>query len=176
MGSPLADVVDGYAQLGTFLVERWRAHVSAVASKIDSGGYGINCAVADLAKSASLAVESGFLVASEAFDAAAILTGRQHEAQVSASQLFFSPVAGATLTLAGPLTDSLRSDSLPVSVISFVASAVGVAGQAYVLGAAETAFSLSADATGHRGATYIGKVVASASGTDHEIDVWIQVA
>lgn len=166
MGTPLVDVVHGYAALASSLLERWSAHATAVASRIDAGTYDAESAAADLATSAALATESGFLLASEALDAAAILTGRQYEPHIVRSQTFSTSLAGGKLALAGPLTNGFGSDALPVSVVTV---------EPAQLGGNQTDFSLSADATGHRGATYVGVVEASRSGTVESVTVWIVV-
>ncbi len=158
MGSPLTKVVQNYGALGAFLIERWSDHASAVAAKLDARDYGADCAVADLAKCAYLATESGFLLASEAFDSAAMLTGCRHERNIVHSGPLFTSLKGATLTLAGPLTTP-QGDMLPLSRTWLEPPA---------LGPGETEFKLRADATGCRGAAYTGFVDASTPGVPVE--------
>lgn len=166
MRSPLADVVDGYAELGSWLLERWSVHASAVAKKLDAGGYDADSAAADVARTAALTAESGFLLASEAFDAMAILTGRQCEPHLVESELFSTLLAGAILTLAGPLVSG-HGDTLAARLVSCVPSQ---------LGPKETEFCLRADATGHHGGTYVGTVTAARPGApDDPVIVWITV-
>ena len=77
MANPFADVLRGYADLGSTLIQKWGEHASGVASRVGSGGpYGPDCASADLAKTAMLAADSGMLMASEALDCFAMLTDR----------------------------------------------------------------------------------------------------
>lgn len=166
MGSPLADVVQNYAGLASSLLDRWSAHASNVAAKLDAGRYTAADAMADFATSASLATESGFLLASEAVDSVAILTGRQHEPHVVESDTFSTTLAGATLALAGPLANGHGSDALPVTAIRI---------EPPKLDPAATDFRLRADATGHRGATYVGRVMASTPGGSEPVIVWIVV-
>jgi hypothetical protein len=165
MATPLTDVVQDYAKLASSLLERWTEHASMVASKLDAGSYDADGAAADLAATASLATESWFLLAAEALDAAAILTGRQHRPHLVHSTLFSTSLAGATLELPGPLVSG-HGAQLPVSVITL---------EPAELDPAETDFSLSADATGHRSGTYVGTVEASASGQVEPVRVWIIV-
>jgi hypothetical protein len=165
MGSPLNDVVKDYAELASTLLERWTEHASKVASKLDDGTYDADGAVADLVTTASLATESGFMLAAQVLDAAALLSGSQHKRHVVATTPFASSLAGATLALAGPLVSG-HGAQLPVHVITLEPSQ---------LEPGETEFSLSADATSCRGGTYVGAVEASASGKVERILVWIIV-
>src|SRR5215207_9152600 len=165
MDSPLAHVVDGYNRLAASLLERWSAHASMVATKLDAGGYDADDAAADLAATASLATESGFLLASEALDAAAILTGRQDEPHIVDSEVFSTSLAGAKLRLAGPLVSG-HGSALPAAVVSV---------KPPELEPTEADFSLRADATGHRAGTYVGSVVASRGDAVESVTVLIVV-
>src|SRR6266498_6075528 len=165
MGS-LEDVVHGYTTLAEDLVERWSEHASTVATKLDAGTYDADSAVADLAACATLATESGLLLASEALDALAVATGRQYAPVIVDSDPFWSPLKGATLTLNGPLVDGFGV-RLPVNVINVIPPK---------LDPEATEFSLRANATGYPGGTYVGKVVASKPGSeDQKVTVWITV-
>jgi hypothetical protein len=165
MESPLANVVEGYATLGSLLVDRWREQAATVAKKLDDGTYDANGAVADMAKAAALVAESGFLLASEALDAAAILTGRQAGPHIVLSEQFTSPVPGAQLSVAAPLTNLHGSDSLSaIKILPKPKLDPGI-----------TQFQLQADATGHRAGTYMGEVVASGAGPPLKAQVWIIV-
>ena len=167
MSSPLSDVVEGYTRLGSWLVERWAAQASKVAGKLDAGTYDAKSAADDMASTASLAAETGFLLVSEAFDAVAVLTGRQGLPHIVYSDWFDSSLPGATLSVAGALTDVLHSDALHPSVVAVEPSS---------LGPGETQFRLRADASGHRAGTYLGSVLASTPGAAAEpVEVWITV-
>jgi hypothetical protein len=153
-GAAITEVVEDYTELGTWLVQRWSAHASKVATRLDAGDYDADSAAADLAACASLAAESWARVAWEAIDAAAILTGQEYEPEVIDSDPFSSPIPGATLTLQGPLVGAFGNE-LPTDVIEIIPSQ---------LGPNATQFRLRADATGHPGGTYLGRVVASKPG------------
>src|SRR5439155_12409379 len=116
---------------------------STVASKLDDGSYDADSAVADLAACATLATESGLLLASEALDALAVLTGRQYAPLIVDSDPFSSPLKGATLEVDGPLVDGFGV-GLPVSVINVIP---------HTLAPDATEFSLRANATGYPAGT-----------------------
>ena len=167
MSSPLNDVLEGYARLGSWLVESWSAQASEVAAKLEAGGYDAKSAADDMASTASLAAETGFLLVSQALDAVAVLTGHQGEPNIVCSDSFASPLPGATLSLAGPLRDVLHSDTLHPSVVTVRPSS---------LGPGQTQFRLRADASGHQGGTYLGTVLASTPGAAAaSVQVWITV-
>lgn len=165
MASPLTDVVQGYAELASSLLRRWTDHASMVASKLDAGSYDADGAVADLATTASLATESGFLLATEALDAVAVLTGRQGKPHKVVSTPFSTSLPGAALELAGPLVSGFGS-RLPVDVISV---------EPRQLGPKATDFRLRANASGHRSGTYVGSVKASAAGEVEQVTIRIIV-
>jgi hypothetical protein len=166
VGSPANDVVRSYFTLASSLLDRWSAHASKVATKLDAGDYDADSAAADLAACASLATEGGFLLASETLDAVAVLAGRGYDRNVVLSQPFQAP-PGARLKLAGPLVKGPGFDELPVGVLLI---------QPFKLAPAETEFALRADATGHRGGTYVGKVQASTgAAAPVNVTVWITV-
>ncbi len=166
MASPLADVMQGYMNLASWLVERWSGHASDVARKLDANSYDAKTASADLAKCAGLATESGFLIALEGLDALAICTGRQYQRYIVESpHPFSSPVRGATLTLAGPLTIGLGWGLLSAQV------------RPTKLDPTANEFKLWADATGCRAGTYVGTVVVSSPpAADQQVPVWLTVA
>jgi hypothetical protein len=166
MPSPIPDVVQGYVNLASWLVDRWSGHASDVAQKLDEGNYDTQTAATDLAKCVALATESGVLIASEGLDALAICTGRQSQRYIVESPYpFISPIDGATLSLAGPLTLGPGWASLIAQV------------RPERLDPGATAFKLWADATGCRGGAYVGKVVVSKPpADDRQMPVWLVVA
>ena len=166
MASPLAEVIQGYSELASFLLKRWTEHASKVAERLDDGSYDADSGAADLATSASLTVESWFLLASEALDAAAILSGGQRQPHLVDSVAFWSPLPGAALTLEGPLVNTLDTDQLPAAVVTI---------RPAQLAAAAADFTLRADATGHHGGTYWGTVRATAPAAQDLVTVWITV-
>ncbi|HEX6712689.1 MAG TPA: hypothetical protein VF066_04860 [Thermoleophilaceae bacterium] len=167
MSSPLSDVVKGYARLGSWLVDNWSAQASKVAHKVDDGSYTAQSAADDLASTASLAAETGFLLVSEALDAVAILTARQGEPYIVPSDWFDAELPGATLTVPGPLTDVLHAETLHPNVVTIEMASADPT---------ETWFRLRADASGKDEGTYVGTVSASKPGTpDKSVQVWITV-
>jgi hypothetical protein len=165
-GTRITDVVDDYAELGTWLLEKWSARASTVASRLDAGTYDADSAAADFAAAASLMAESWARLAGEALDCVAILTGRQCEPEIVDSEIFSTTLKGAKLELEGPLVNAWDGP-LPTDLIEIIPSQ---------LGAGDTDFRLRADATGYPGDTYLGKVVASLpNGQEEEVTVWITV-
>jgi hypothetical protein len=166
MDSRITDVVNGYARLGSWLVDSWSAQASKVAQKLDARTYDAQSAADDLASTASLTAETGFLLVSEAFDAVAILTGRQGEPHSVASAWFDSQLPGGTLSVPAALTNVLHSDTLHPSVVTIER----------LPPPDETWFRLRADASGHRAGTYLGTASAFKAGTPpRTVQVWITV-
>ena len=166
MASPLEQVADGYARLATTLVDRWSTYASQVAGKWDAGRYGPEDAMADAAAYGFLVTESLLLVATEGLDAVAILSGRQDQPHMVDSDVFSIGRPGAELALAGPLVGGWGTDALPVDAVEIVPASAG---------RGLTAFTLRADATGHKGDTYVGTVIARVRGAEEPIDVQITV-
>ena len=162
---PLAYVVQEYSELASSLLERWSDHASKVATKLDAGSYDADEAAADLAACARLAADSGFLLASEALDAVAVLTGRQGEPHLVESVTFSTTLPGAELELTGQLVNGFGL-TLPVHVVELRPPS---------LAAKATTFSLRADASGRPGGTYRGQVKASAGAKAETVDVRIIV-
>src|SRR5271165_123206 len=166
-----SDVVQSYAKLTSSLLERWTAHASQVASNVEARDYDAASAAEDLAAWASLATESGLLMLAKALEVAATLGGFQDDQNIVESPPFEAP-QGATLKLAGRLVMRGGLDELPANVISI---------HPPKLGPDATEFTLRANATGHRGATYLGIVKAStdatavAAASAEEVTVWITV-
>lgn len=165
MGSRVSDVVESYATLASSLLERWSAHASKLASRVDADEFDAAGAAAEVTECASLATESAFLLAAEALEAVAILTGCEGAGNLETSQPFHAP-AVATLRLAGDLAKGPLLHKLPTTALTI---------QPPRLGPGETEFKLCADTTGHRGATYVGKVEASTDTGTTLVDVWITV-
>jgi len=171
MESRAGEVMQSYARLASTLLERWGAHASDVASRVNAPDYDDADAGADLVACASLATESGFLLAAEALDAVATLGGFEGEQNIVDSPPFTAP-AGAKLKLAGPLVEGGGLDKLPVNVVEI---------RPPQLAPSETKFTLHANATGHSGATYKGIVEASndpagaAQIAPEQVTIWITV-
>jgi hypothetical protein len=164
----LSDQPNAYAALASTLLERWSANYNdAVSERKATSAQGPTDAVAELGAGAWLALQSGSLAALQALDSMAVLTGRQNEPYVVRSGPFSTSLAGAALTLDGPLANGLGSDALPAAAVSLEPS---------VLPPGETEFRLRADAAGRRGATYTGTVTASTARGEEHVVVWIVVA
>lgn len=146
----LGEVVDGCTKLGTWVLTEWSYQASEMAKELDARTYGADNAFSDLASAAVLAAETGFLLASEALAAVAILS-RQERYIVART---FEAPAGARLELAGPLVSG-HGHVLPVTLLSLVPSD---------LGPGESQFELRADATLRRSGTYEGTVLAHTDG------------
>jgi hypothetical protein len=144
MASPASQVVDGYAQLASELVERWSDHASTIAAKVKTGHYGIDDAVGDLATTTFIAGQSCFFVAAETLDAIAILSGTQREPPYVESRVYTSPLPGATLALTRALTSG-SGDTVPNAAVTLLPATLG--------------------ATGCRGARYRGEVTATDDGS-----------
>jgi hypothetical protein len=166
VGSPLTAVVQGYAALGSRLVEQWTDQAAKVAARLDDGTYDADAAAADLAAAAKLAVESAMLFASEALDAVANLTVPAGVRYAVDSPAFTSPVPGAALSLTGPLITGGGIDALS-------AAAVTIAPAQLADGA--TGFRLRANAAGHCGGAYVGRVLAQAAQQVETMPVWLVV-
>lgn len=165
MAGRVNDVIDGYAALASSLLERWTALASDAANRRDAGKYGAASAADDLIAGAALVTESGALWAAESLEALVSLCSCGYGTEIVTSQPFCAP-AGASLKLDGPLLKGPNLDELPTSVISIEPS---------MLGPTETKFRLRADATGHRGGTYVGRVLAQMEGGSTLVIVWIVV-
>jgi len=111
-------------------------------------------------------MRASFLAALGTLDSMALLAGSQHAPYIIDSEEFSTGIAGARLTVAGPLLDGHRTDELPAEAILL---------EPRKLGAVQTTFRLRADAAGRRGATYIGTVLASGPDASELVTVWIVV-
>jgi hypothetical protein len=165
VASRVSDAVRSYTTLASSLFDRWSALASTAASKVDAGAYDATSAAEDAAAGATLAAEAAALWTSWTWEAFTKLAGLEGGANIAESQPFHAP-AGATLELAGPLVKGPALQQLPVSAVSI---------QPAQLGSAETKFTLRADGSGHRGATYVGKVNATTGAETTAITVWITV-
>jgi hypothetical protein len=164
MESRLAQVMHDYATLASELIDRWEEHASKAAERIDAGTYDADAAVSDLAKCASLAAESGFLLASEAFDAAAILAAGRLNSHIVCSDSFSTSLPGASLSVDCPPTNGFGSK---LSLITL---------EPAQLDPGATEFRLRADATGRTAGTYVGNVeAATAAGQTESVLIWITV-
>jgi ribosomal protein L18 len=165
MPTPFSDLLSSYADLTSSLAEKWRAHAANVASKVERPGYKLDHAVSDLAATAALATETGYLLAAQAFEAVSVVAAPL-ERNVVFSEPFQSPLPGATLALEGQQLINGFGDILPASIVAI---------QPPQLKAGETEFVVRADATGRRAGTYVGRVTTVAAGASDHVVVWIVV-
>jgi hypothetical protein len=165
MPTPFTDLLQSYADLTSSLAEKWRAHAAGVASKAQRPGYKVDHAVSDLAATAALATETGYLLAAQAFEAVSVVAAPL-ERNVVFSEPFQSALPGATLALEGQQLINGFGDILPASIVAI---------QPPQLKAGETEFVVRADATGRRAGTYVGRVTTVAAGASDHVDVWIVV-
>ncbi|HXD59959.1 MAG TPA: hypothetical protein VN606_18680 [Thermoleophilaceae bacterium] len=165
MPTPFTDLLRSYADLTSSLAEKWRTHAANVASRVERPGYKVDHAVSDLAATASLATETGYLLAAQAFEAVSVLAAPL-ERNVVFSEPFQSPLPGATLALDGQQLINGFGETLPASIVAI---------QPPQLGSGETEFIIRADATGRHAGTYLGKVTTVTPGASDHVDVWIVV-
>jgi hypothetical protein len=165
VGNQVSDIVEGYSTLASSLMERWSELASRSASKADAGTYDAASAAEDLFAGTTLATEAAWEWATQCYRTVAAVACQGESAETVESQHFSAP-AGASLTLAGPLVKGPNMDKLPVSAITI---------EPAQLAPEETTFVLRADATGHRGATYVGKVNATTEAGTIAVTVWITV-
>lgn len=164
--------LQGYIGLAGYLLGEWGDYASTIATQLDAGTLTADDVANNLANGTILAAQSAVLVVNEAFDAAAVLSGSQDQAQIVDSQPFATGagvVASVrTLRLAGPLVADLHNDSLPEAVVAIVPT---------VLQIGDTSFSLQANATGHHAGGYSGTVnVLDATGAVVDsVTVWLTV-
>jgi hypothetical protein len=158
--SPIAEVVEDYAELGKLLVGRWRDYGTRVAGTLDAGKYDADTVVRDLADAYWLAVESGARLGWEAADAANILRGGlKGTSNIIESDDFSTSLPGATLTIPEEFESGFRYQ-LPIHAIWTLPPH---------LGPHETTFKLCTEDKGLRAGTYTGKVVASLPTGQHEV-------
>jgi hypothetical protein len=165
MSSRASDVIEGYTTLASSMLERWSALASKAASRVDAGAYDATSAAEDAAAGATLAVEGAELWATWACEALAKLAGVEGGPNIAKSQPFHAP-AGATLELAEPLVKGPGLSQLPISAVTI---------EPPQLGPGDTLFTLRADGSGYRGATYVGKVNATTDAGTTTVTVWITI-
>jgi hypothetical protein len=166
MASPMADIAKSYADLGSYLVQRWSDHGSKVGKKLDEGTYDTDSVVADLTKFAMLTTETWTLLMNEALEAVTSLASPSGPYIVK-SEPFDSPLKGAELRPAGPFVNAHGSGTFPASTIRI---------DPPKLNPGETQFTLSVDATRKCAGTYRGHVEAAAAGNVKPVEAWIIVA
>ena len=165
MPTPFTDLIQSYADLTSTLAEKWRAHSSHVAGRVQRPGYKVDHAVSDLAATAALATETGYLLAAQAFEAVSVVAAPL-ERNIVFSEPFQSRLPGATLAVDGQHLINGFGETLPASIVAI---------QPPQLKAGDTEFVVRADATGRHAGTYLGKVTTVTPGASDHVDVWIVV-
>jgi hypothetical protein len=150
MSTPLGDVAAEMAQLASTLVDRWSGRVATVAANLESGHYTADDAAGDLAANASLAVETGLMLASGWLDAIAILA--PHPAVAASTPRLQSPLAGAALTIDAAFVNLDGSGRLYPSQITIVPAQ---------LDPNAVEFQLTAPTQGCEPGLYVGFVTAT---------------
>jgi hypothetical protein len=164
MSSPMGDVVQGYTNLATSLLEQWGDHAAKLASKVDGGELDGPAMAAELVSCATLATRSGLEMVEEAIGAAAVLSGTLAAKKIVTSQTFHAP-AGASLKLDEDLEIGAGIGFVPKQAVTI---------DPPQLAAGETEFTIKVDTTGVHGATYVGTVEAQTD-VSQQIPVWITV-
>jgi hypothetical protein len=161
----MSDVVQGYADLASSMVDRWSALASRAASELDAGTYDAGSWAEDVTEGATLAAEASLCWTAETIDAFAAFAGGEVRPNIVTSPKFRAP-AGARLELEGMLQKGPELPTLPAEAVRI---------EPPQLGPTETEFTLRADATGHRGGTYVGRVKATKGEETTRVIVWIAV-
>jgi hypothetical protein len=156
----MADVVESYRSLATYLVEKWGDLASKTAHKIDGDEYDSDTMLDACAKTTRLTAETGVLMWTEALAAAKILSGEQYERDVQ-EEHFESPLPGAALELEGSLEGHKKHRHLAATV------------HPRQLADGDTNFVVQADATGFPSDDYLGTVRATRGAESVSVDVWI---
>ena len=170
--SGMGEAVEGYVQLAQWWATTWGAHATSVATRLESGTYTAEEAMADLVACGKLAAETLFLVANEAVEAAAVMSGSAGQPQLVQSSDFETTASTSstrTLALDGPLVALIGTDQIPVSSVTIRPS---------VLPPNVVTFHLDVDATGHAGVAYQGTVRSYApnvTAAAEAITVWVSV-
>jgi hypothetical protein len=161
----VSDVVQGYTTLVSSLFERWSTLASRAASKVDAGAYDATSAAEDAVAGTALAAEAAGLWTAWMYEVFAKLAGLEGGANIAESQPFHAP-PGAKLELAEALVKGPGLAKLPISAVSI---------HPPQLDPEKTEFTLCADGSGYRGATYVGKVNATTDAGTTAVTVWVTV-
>ena len=167
-GAELA--VQGYVQLGQWLLDNWGAHYLKVATQIDNGTLTADAAVGDLNACGFLSLQSAGLILNEAFDAAAVLSGQQDQPRQITST-FFATVDSAsplTLHLVGDLIADFLDDTILGNAVTFDPNPIP---------AHAKQFQFVVTVTRHRSEGYSGtvQVLDSNGAIVDTVPVWIAV-
>jgi hypothetical protein len=164
MSSPIGEVVRGYTNLATSLLEQWGDHAAKLAAKVDGGELDGPAMAAELVSCATLATRSGLEMVEEAIDAAAILSGTLAAEKVVTSRAFHAP-AGATLKLREELEIGAGLGFVKKGAVTIDPSQ---------LGPEETEFRIRVDTSELHGGTYVG-AVEKCPDDPEPIVVWITI-
>jgi hypothetical protein len=153
----LAEAVEGFVDLGAWLVREIGGHARAVAERLDRGAYTPDLAARDAARSVALAVAASVRVANEFLDAATVLARPPKPNEVTVRvKLETSYEVPCELSLAKQLRSPFSSaDVFPDGRVTF---------EPQPLPAGETEFDVLVDATRMPGAPYLGKVAVTPDG------------
>jgi hypothetical protein len=170
-GAELA--VQGYIELGQWLLDNWGNHYLTIATQIDNGSLTADALLGDVNACGFLSVQSAALIANEAFDAAAVLTGQQDQPVVVTSTSFPTLDSANPLMLgfAGDLIGDFGDDTIPGSAVVFPVNPIPPHAQQ---------FQFIVTATDHHSEGYSGTVQVFDSGQPNQppidvVPVWITV-
>ena len=150
---PLAEAVEGFVDLGSWLVRQLGGHARTVAERVGGGTYTPDLAAGDAARSLALVAAAWLRVVNEVVDAAVILARppQRNVPQVKA-RLPTAFAGPCTLRLNGPLKSRFDPpDVIPRTRVSLPRR----------LRPGEIEFTVSVDATRRPGVSYWGRVTAT---------------
>jgi hypothetical protein len=151
---PLAEAVEGFVDLGAWLVREIGEHARAVAERLDRRAYTPDLAARDAARSTALAVAASFRVANELFEAAIVVARPPKPNKVTVKvELDTSYQVPCELSLAKRLHSPFRPpDVIPDEKVTF---------DPQPLPAGKTEFDVLVDATRMPGVPYQGRVAVT---------------
>jgi hypothetical protein len=156
---PLAEAVEGIADLGFWLVRQLGDHARTVAERIGGGTYTPDVAAADAARSVALGAAAWLRIVNEVVDAA-VIVARPPKPNIAAVEAHLAtPFTGpCTLRLNGPLKSRFDPpDVIPEKKVTL---------EPPRLGPNETEFTIAVDATRRPGVSYWGRVTATPDDPD----------
>jgi len=163
-----SEVLEGYQDLASHLLESWTPFISGVSAKVEAGTYDSDEAANDFPTVAKLITDSLMAIGSEAIDALAILTSDFSEETTVGGYATDPAKAATTRTLS--VKDDLKSVSgqvLPKERVNL---------EPDTLAPSHTQFVIDVDGDGLKARTYDGHVVATDEvGGSEEIFVSVTV-
>jgi hypothetical protein len=150
MTSPIAEVLESYAETAKDLLNKWRTYGSQVTTNLDSPPYKADTAAADLGAAVSLAIETGAELSLAALNAMAMLV-EDYSDEIKLVDLS-TQHAGAKLEWEKDLTNGF-GNVIPSAKAKIVPSQ---------LGDGQQAFQVRVDTADCRAGVYEGRLRAVA--------------